>query len=44
MQRAIAMVLKAVGLEPQGRLNNLMTRAGLWFLRRNAAKLAAQGA
>jgi hypothetical protein len=40
----MAMVLKAVGLEPQGRLNNLMTRAGLWFLRRNVAKLAAQGA
>lgn len=44
VQRAMAMVLKAVGLEPQGRLNSLMTRAGLWFLRRNAAKLAAQGA
>ena len=44
VQRAMAMVLKAVGLEPQGRLNNLMTRAGLWFLRRNVAKLAAQGA
>jgi rubrerythrin len=44
VQRAMAMVLKAIGLEPQGRLNNLMTRAGLWFLRRNAAKLAAQGA
>ena len=44
VQRAMAMVLKAVGLEPQGRLNAFMTRAGLWFLRRNAAKLAAQGA
>ena len=44
VQRAIAMVLKTIGLEPQGRLNNLMTRAGLWFLRRNAAKLAAQNA
>ncbi len=44
VQRAMAMVLKAIGLEPQGRLNNLMTRAGLWFLRRNAAKLASQGA
>ena len=44
VQRAIAMVLKTVGLEPQGRLNRLMTRAGLWFLRRNAARLAAQGA
>lgn len=44
VQRAIAMMLKAVGLQPQGRLNDLMTRAGLWFLRRNAHKLAARGA
>lgn len=41
VQRAMAMVLKAVGLEPQGRLNDWMTRAGLWFLRRRAVKLAA---
>jgi hypothetical protein len=40
----MAMVLKAIGLEPQGRLNDWMTRAGLWFLRRRSAKLAAQGA
>jgi len=44
VQRAMAMVLKAVGLRPQGRLNSLMTRAGLWFLRRNATRYAAQGA
>lgn len=44
VQRAMAMVLKAIGLQPQGRLNSLMTRAGLWFLRRNASKYAAQGA
>jgi rubrerythrin len=44
VQRAMAMVLKAVGLEPQGRLNAWMTRAGLWFLRSRAAKYAAQGA
>ena len=44
VQRAIAMVLKAAGLQPQGRLNGLLTRAGLWFLRRNAAKYTAQGA
>jgi hypothetical protein len=37
------MVLKAIGLEPQGRLNALMTRAGLWFLRSRASKYAAQG-
>jgi tetratricopeptide (TPR) repeat protein len=44
VQRAMAMVLKAVGLEPQGRLNAWMTRAGLWFLRSRTAKYAAQGA
>jgi len=41
VQRAMAMVLKAIGLEPQGRLNALMTRAGLWFLRRRVTQLAA---
>jgi hypothetical protein len=44
VQRAMAMVLKAIGLQPQGWLNNLLTRVGLWFLRRNATKLANQGA
>jgi len=44
VQQAMAMVLKAVGLQPQGRLNNLLTRVGLWFLRRNALKYAEQGA
>ena len=44
VQRAMAMVLKAIGLQPQGWLNNLLTRIGLWFLRRNATKLANQGA
>jgi hypothetical protein len=40
----MAMILKAIGLQPQGRLNGLLTRAGLWFLRRNASRLAASGA
>jgi len=44
VQRAMAMVLKAVGLEPQGWLNALLTRAGLWFLRRRSSQLAASGA
>jgi hypothetical protein len=44
VQRGIAMVLKAVGLRPQGRLNELLTRLGLWFLRRSADRYAAQGA
>lgn len=44
VQRAMAMMLKAVGLSPTGRLNGLLTRAGLWFLRSRAAKYAAEGA
>jgi hypothetical protein len=40
----MAMILKAVGLKPQGWLNRLMTRAGLWFLRSRVNKLEAQGA
>ena len=28
----------------EGRLNGWLTRVGLWFLRRRASKLAAQGA
>jgi rubrerythrin len=44
VQRAMAMILKAVGLKPQGWLNQVMTRAGLWFLRNRAAKLAAESA
>ncbi len=44
VQRAIAMVLKAVGLKSQGRLNGFLTRAGLWFLRRRSSQLAASGA
>ena len=43
VQRAMAMILKAVGLKPQGWLNQVMTRAGLWFLRSRVAKLAANG-
>lgn len=41
VQRAMAMVLKAVGLAPQGVLNAGMTSASLWFLRSRAAKYAA---
>ena len=44
VQRAMAMILKAVGLKPQGWLNQVMTRAGLWFLRSRATKLGASGA
>jgi hypothetical protein len=38
------MILKAVGMEPQGRLNGLLTRLGMWFIRRNAARFAASEA
>ena len=42
--RAMAMMLKAIGLNSTGRLNGWMTRVGLWFLRRRASKLTEQGA
>ncbi|HZP98604.1 MAG TPA: ferritin-like domain-containing protein [Reyranella sp.] len=44
VRRAMAMILKAIGLTPQGRLNGLLTRLGLWFLRRRTVQLAAEGA
>ncbi len=44
MQRALAMMLKAVGLAPAGRLNAVLTAIGLWFLRRRSSQLAQQGA
>lgn len=44
VQRAMAMMLKAIGLSPTGRLNGWMTAIGLRFLRWRAGKLAAQGA
>ena len=44
VQRAMAMILKAIGLKPQGWHNQVMTRVGLWFLRNRANKLAASGA
>jgi hypothetical protein len=37
-------VLKAIGLQPQGWLNEFLTRLGLWFLRHSANRAAAQGA
>ena len=44
VQRAMAMMLKAVGLAPNGRLNAVLTSIGLWFLRRRSIQLAQQGA
>jgi len=43
VQRAMAMILKAIGLEPQGRLNALLTALSLWFMRSRASRYAAQG-
>lgn len=42
VQRAIAMVLKAAGLTPQGRLAAILTRLSLWFLRHRAVQLTEQ--
>jgi hypothetical protein len=44
VRRAMGMVLKAIGLSPQGWLNVLLTRAGLWFLKSRAEKFANEGA
>ena len=44
VQRAIAMILKAIGLEPQGRLNAVLSRVGFWFIRRRSTQLAATAA
>ena len=44
IQLAIAMVLKAIGLKPQGWLNATMTRSGMWFIQRRSRRLIAAGA
>ena len=44
IERGIGMILKAIGMEPQGRLNGLLTRLGMWFIRRNAARFTASEA
>jgi hypothetical protein len=44
VERGIAMVLKAVGLTPNGRLNRLATNLGWWFMRRRVARLERQAA
>lgn len=44
VERGIAMVLKAVGLTPNGRLNRLATDLGWWFMRRRVARLERQAA
>ncbi|MEA2780985.1 MAG: hypothetical protein QOK29_2529 [Rhodospirillaceae bacterium] len=44
VERGVAMVLKAAGLRPNGRLNAWLTRLGCWFLRSRSRRLAAAGA
>lgn len=44
IQRGIAMVLKAAGLNPQGLLHKPLSNFAIWFMRRRVAKLSAAGA
>lgn len=44
IERAMAMILKATGLNPTGRLNRWMTNLGFWFLASRARRLAAADA
>jgi rubrerythrin len=44
VERAMAMVLKATGLNPTGWLNRCLTTFGYWFLSSRARKLAAANA
>lgn len=44
IQRGIAMVLKAAGLNPQGLLLKPLSAFALWFMRRRVARLSAAGA
>lgn len=40
LERAMAMVFKAVGLDPQGRLSRTMSRGATWFMQHRVQKLA----
>ena len=44
VERAVAMTLKAVGLNPQGRLSRILARLAGWFMTARAARLARAGA
>ena len=44
VERAVAMTLKAVGLNPQGRLSRWLSRLAAWFMAHRVAKLARAGA
>lgn len=43
IERGIAMVLKAAGLNPQGRLLKPLAGFAFWFMRRRVARLSAAG-
>jgi rubrerythrin len=43
VERGMSMVLKAVGLTPNGRLNRVLSRAAAWFLRYRSQRLARAG-
>ena len=40
----MAMVLKALGLTPNGKLNRVATGLGWWFMRQRVAKLEREAA
>lgn len=44
IDRGVGMVFKAVGLNPQGRLQRIAARLGHWFLSNQTARLARSGA
>jgi rubrerythrin len=44
IERAIAMVLKAIGLSPQGRLHGALSRFAAWLMRTRVASLSRAGA
>lgn len=44
VERGMAMVLKAVGLTPNGRLNRVATNLGWWFMRQRVARLEREAA
>src|SRR5579864_4458637 len=44
VERGMAMILKAVGLTPNGRLNRLATNLSWWFMRHRVARLEREAA
>jgi hypothetical protein len=44
VERAVAMVLKTVGLTPNGKLNRVATGLGWWFMRQRVARLEREAA